>query len=79
MPVATMTSKGQVTMPKAVREQLKLKPGDRVEFLISDDGRVTVWPVTEDVTTLKGMLPKPKRTVTLQEMREAIKKRGAGL
>ena len=76
MPVATMTSKGQITMPRAVREQLKLKPGDRVEFLIGNDGKVTVWPVTADVTTLKGMVPRLKRAVGLGEMRAAIKKRG---
>ncbi|MCA9457205.1 MAG: AbrB/MazE/SpoVT family DNA-binding domain-containing protein, partial [Nitrospira sp.] len=45
MPVATLTSKGQITLPKKIREQLKLQPGDRVEFLVGTDGRITVWPV----------------------------------
>jgi len=79
MPVATLTSKGQITMPKAIREQLKLKPGDRVDFLVGDDGKVTVWPVTADVTTLKGLVPRPKRVVSLKDMREAIRNRGGRL
>lgn len=79
MSVATMTSKGQITMPKAVREQFKLQPGDRVEFMVGEDGTVTVWPVTAHVATLKGMVPKPKRAVTLKEMQGAIQKRGGRL
>jgi antitoxin PrlF len=79
MPVATMTSKGQITMPKTVRDQLKLQPGDRVEFMVGEDGTVTVWPVTAHVTTLKGLVPKPKRAVTLKEMQDAIERRGGSL
>ena len=75
MPVATMTSKGQITIPKTVREALNLETGDRVEFLIDSDGSVTIWPVTADVTTLKGMLPKPKRPVTVEAMNRAIRTR----
>ncbi|MCA9453328.1 MAG: AbrB/MazE/SpoVT family DNA-binding domain-containing protein [Nitrospiraceae bacterium] len=77
MPVATLTSKGQITLPKKIREQLKLQPGDRVEFLVGTDGRITVWPVTSDVTILKGLIPKPKQPVTLEAMRAAIKQRGS--
>ncbi|WNM63857.1 AbrB/MazE/SpoVT family DNA-binding domain-containing protein [Candidatus Nitrospira neomarina] len=75
MAVATLTSKGQITLPKEIREQLQLQPGDRVEFLVEPDGRVTVWPVTSDVTILKGLIPKPKQPVTLEAMRAAIKQR----
>lgn len=76
MPIATLTSKGQITLPKKIREQLKLQPGDRVEFLVGTDGQVTVWPVTSDVTILKGLIPKPKQPVTLEAMRGAIKQGG---
>jgi len=76
MPVATLTSKGQITFPKEIREQLKLQPGDRGEFLVGTDGRITVWPVTSDVTILKRLIPKPKQPVTLEAMRAAIKQRG---
>ena len=77
MPVATVTSKGQITIPKSVRDTLKLETGDRVEFLVAADGTVTIWPVTEDVTTLKGMLRKPTRAVTIEEMNRVIRKRGS--
>ncbi|WP_447971163.1 AbrB/MazE/SpoVT family DNA-binding domain-containing protein [Nitrospira sp. M1] len=76
MAIATLTSKGQITLPKEIRQQLKLDPGDRVEFLVGSDGRITVWPVTSDVKTLKGMIPKPKKPVTLEAMRAAIRRRG---
>ncbi|GJL56490.1 MAG: AbrB family transcriptional regulator [Nitrospirales bacterium] len=76
MAIATLTSKGQLTLPKEIRDQLKLGPGDRVEFLVGSDGRITVWPVTSDVKTLKGMIPKPKKPVTLEAMRAAIRRRG---
>ncbi len=76
MAVATLTSKGQITLPKVIRDKLKLQPGDRVEFLVGPDGRITVWPVTSDITILKGLIPKPKQPVTLDAMRAAIKQRG---
>lgn len=77
MPAATLTSKGQITIPKPVREALKLETGDRVEFLVAADGTVTIWPVIDDVTTLKGMLKKPLRRVTIEEMNQAIRNRGS--
>ncbi len=75
MPAATITSKGQITLPKAVRDHLQLETGQRVEFLIGDDGTVTVWPVTADVTSLKSVLPPPKRTLTLDEIDQVIRER----
>ncbi len=76
MSVATLTSKGQITLPKVIRDQLQLQPGDRVEFLLGPNGQVTVWPVTSDVTTLKGLIPRPKQSVSLEAMRSVIKQRG---
>ena len=70
---ATMTSKGQLTVPKAIRDKLRLKPGDRIEFLLDDNG-ARITPVKASVTELKGMLPKPASPVTLAEMDEAIVK-----
>ncbi len=75
MPAATITSKGQITLPKAVRDHLQLETGQRIEFLIGDDGTVTVWPVTADVTSLKSMLPPPKRTLTLDQIDTIIRQR----
>ena len=75
MPDSTITTKGYITLPKAIREQLQLKPGDRVEFLIGSDGQITLWPVTSDVTILKGLIPKPKQPVHLEAMQTACKQR----
>ena len=75
---ATITSKGQVTLPKVIRDRLQLEPGDRIEFILERDDILRVAPVTAPVTQLKGMLPKPAVPVTLQEMDEAIAKAVAG-
>jgi antitoxin PrlF len=69
---ATITSKGQITLPKALREHLHLAAGDRVEFILEENNVVRMVPRTTSVTRLKGMLPKPKRPVSLEEMAEAI-------
>lgn len=71
---ATITSKGQVTLPKPIRDRLHLKPGDKIEFLLDETGTLRVVPVTASVTRLKGMVPKPTRIVSLEEMDEAIAK-----
>nr|CAA6829554.1 MAG: AbrB family transcriptional regulator [uncultured Thiotrichaceae bacterium] len=70
--LATLTSKGQVTIPKQARNALNLDSGDRVEFIIDDDGRLFILPVTRSVKTLKGMLPKPASPVSLEDMDNAI-------
>lgn len=75
---ATITSKGQVTLPKAIRDRFHLEPGDRIEFILERDDILRVEPVTEPVTQLKGMLLKPAIPVTLQEMDEAIARAAAG-
>ena len=68
-----MTSKGQVTLPKEIRERLKLRHGGKVEFAIEGSGRVVVSSKQSSILDLVGILPKPKRTVTLEEMDEAIR------
>ncbi|MGB5734101.1 MAG: AbrB/MazE/SpoVT family DNA-binding domain-containing protein, partial [Thiohalocapsa sp.] len=67
-----ITSKGQITLPKALRERLHLTPGDRVEFVLDDNDVVRMVPRTTSVTRLKGLLPKPDRPVSLAEMEAAI-------
>ncbi len=69
---ATITTKGQVTIPKPVRDALHLAAGDRLEFLIEPDGSIRAIPVTGSVTDLKDILPPPKRTLSLEEMDDAI-------
>ncbi|MBI4998350.1 MAG: AbrB/MazE/SpoVT family DNA-binding domain-containing protein [Rhodocyclales bacterium] len=70
--LSTMTSKGQVTIPKPARDALHLSPGDRVEFVLGDDGRLFLLSATRPVRSLKGMLPKPATPVSLEEMDAAI-------
>ena len=73
MPEATRTTKGQVTIPKAVRDHLKLETGARLDFVIGDDGTVVVKPVTRHVRELAGLLHRPgRRRLSVQEMDEAI-------
>jgi AbrB family looped-hinge helix DNA binding protein len=73
MPSATLTSKGQITIPKEVRDELGLRVGDRVAFRVIEDGRVIVEPETIDLRDLKGVL-RPRRTgVTLAAMDQAIR------
>jgi AbrB family looped-hinge helix DNA binding protein len=79
MPTATITSKGQTTIPKAVRTRLRLKAGDRVEFLVQDDGTALMVPATVRVVDLEGILPAPDKPVSVEEMNRAIRKRGGKL
>lgn len=73
MPTATLTSKGQITLPKAVRERLRVDTGDQVDFVVNDRGDVVVRAATLDVSQLKGLLKRPRaRTVTIEEMNAAI-------
>lgn len=69
---ATMTSKGQITIPKPARDALQLRPGDRVEFVLGDDGRLFLLSASRPLASLKGMLPKPARPVSLEERNAAI-------
>ena len=71
MPTATLTSKGQMTIPKEIRDKLELKPGDRVELSVLPDGRVLMTP-TVPLASLAGILPKPKRAYTVEDMNTAI-------
>ena len=76
MSTSTLTSKGQTTIPKDVRKRLNLHPGDRLEFVIDEDGRVMVLPATIDASELAGMLKAPARPVSVEAMNRAIRKRG---
>ena len=73
---ATVASKGQITVPKALRDHLHLSAGVRVEFILEDNNVVRMVPRATSITRLKWMLPKPKRPVSLEEMDEAIARGG---
>lgn len=73
MSVATLTSKGQTTIPKEVREFLGLNAGDKLDFVIESDGRVVLRPTTLDISSLRGLLKRPGRAaIRLAEMKTAI-------
>jgi antitoxin PrlF len=76
MPKSTLTSKGQVTIPKAVRERLGVKVGDRLVFRFDRDGRLVVAPESPDrLGAVPGLLGHLARSssVSLEEMDEAIR------
>jgi antitoxin PrlF len=75
MAVSTITSKGQATIPGEIRRHLKLKAGDRLEFLVEPDGRVILVPATVDAADLKGLLAPARRRVSIEEMDAAVRKR----
>jgi len=72
MTAATLTSKGQLTLPKDVRDALGVGPGDRVDFVKMEDGNFAVLPATHSVKRLKGLIPSPKKAVSLEDMDRAI-------
>jgi antitoxin PrlF len=69
---AKLTSKGQVTIPKAIRDRLALEPGVTLHFSIDPSGRIVVTPLTLGMEDLIGILPKPRKRLTSEEIDEAI-------
>ena len=79
MATATVTAKGQVTIPKHIRKLLHLDRGSRVEFTVDKTGAVSILPVTSDVTALKGMIAKPKKYISIEDMNDAVQEQGGRL
>lgn len=75
MTSATVTSEGQVTIPKEIRDHLKLEAGSKVDFVIDLDGQVKVIPLNIPAEALSGMLHRPGiKAATIEEMEEEIAK-----
>ena len=75
MPTATVTSKGQITLPKKVRDHLRVQAGDAVDFVIGADGDVRVRPGHTHVSTLRGLLHRRgRRPVSVERMNDVIRK-----
>jgi antitoxin PrlF len=73
MPTSTLTSKGQITVPKPIREHLRVAEGDQVEFAIAANGEVVMHRITGSVSALAGLLHRPgRKVVSLEEMDHAI-------
>jgi antitoxin PrlF len=77
MASAAITSKGQITVPKEIRDVLGVRPGDRLAFRALEDGTVVVEAETVDLMTLRGALKARRKGVTVEAMNEAIR-RSAG-
>jgi antitoxin PrlF len=73
MPTSTLTSKGQITVPKPIREHLHVSEGDQVDFAIAANGDVIMHRISGSVSALAGLLHRPNRqAVSLEEMDQAI-------
>lgn len=77
MTTATITSKGQITIPANVRHALSVGTGDRVEFVQVEPGQYLFLAANRSVTELKGMFGKADRVVSIEDMNNAIAARGA--
>jgi AbrB family looped-hinge helix DNA binding protein len=79
MPTATVTSKGQITIPVKVRKALGLKPGVRVDFYEIQKGEFILRPKNGSIMDMRGCLPKPDHPLSNEEMNQAILDRAAEL
>ena len=67
---SAITAKGQATIPKAIRDHLRLKPGDRVKFFVHPDGSVVLLPKLP-ASALRGIVKPRRRRASVEEMNEA--------
>jgi len=73
MAISTITSKGQVTIPKKIREQLNLKKGDQIDFKLLPDGDIRITPQKRSYNELYGILQREnQKPVSLHEMDEGV-------
>ncbi len=76
MAASTLTSKGQVVIPKTIRDRLKLEAGDRLDFILQEDGDILIRPLAVDVRQLKGLLHRRGRpAVSVEEMNRVVRQR----
>jgi len=76
MALATLTSKGQVTIPKEIRDSLRLHAGDKVEFVITESRKALLKPVTKKVDDVFGRLHKPGRKhISIEKMDAGVRQK----
>jgi AbrB family looped-hinge helix DNA binding protein len=75
---SALTVKGQATIPKAIRDHLRLKPGDRVKFFIHPDGSVVLLPKLP-VSALRGIVKSRRGSATIDQMNADIRDAAAGV
>ena len=69
-----LTSKGQITIPKNIRDKFNLHPGDKVEFILDEKNNCRIVPLWNSVKEMKGMLGPVSRIVAIDEMDDGIRK-----
>ena len=73
---ATLTSKGQITIPKDIRDSLQLQVGDKVEFTVTSSNEALIKPVTRRVDEVFGRLHRSDRKpISIEKMDEGIKQK----
>ncbi len=78
MATATLTSKGQITIPAEVRAELGVNAGDRVEFVEIGEGQFAIVAATRSIRQLNGMFRgRVSKPVSIEEMNAAIAQRGS--
>lgn len=76
MVLATLTTKGQVTIPKAIRDSLKLNKGDKIEIIVTDEREAVIRPVSKKVDDIFCKLHRPGiKAVSVEAMKDAVKNR----
>jgi len=76
MSLAKLTSKGQVTVPKEIRDSLRLHTGDKVEFIITDTKEALLRPITKKVDDVFGKLHKQgRKPISVEEMDSVIREK----
>jgi antitoxin PrlF len=74
MASSTLSSKGQATIPKDIREYLNLQPGQRIDFIVDEEGRVVLRPATLHIRDLAGILhQEDQRPISVEEMNRVIR------
>ena len=76
MSLSTLTSKGQITIPKSLRESMSIDTGDKIEFIINENNEVVIKPITKKAIDVFGQLSKYKKDkpISIEKMNEAIAK-----
>ena len=71
--LATVTVKGQVTVPKAIRDQLNIGPGTQLDFKLNDDGSISVRSLKRSALSIVGLLKRPDRAAaTIAQMNQTV-------
>ncbi|MEM9481241.1 MAG: AbrB/MazE/SpoVT family DNA-binding domain-containing protein [Verrucomicrobiota bacterium] len=72
MTTSTISSKGQTTIPVEVQRKLGVRPGDKLQYFFEEDGTVSLLPKTASISDLRGILPKPERALSVEEMEDGL-------